>query len=70
MFEKIWIKVNEDGSLGRAYKASQMNFRATPPPGITYIETHVTGIVYGKTREDEDRDSETNTEVSVSAQAD
>ena len=67
---KIWVKINEDGSLGRAYTTDQMNFNATPPSGIVYVECHLTGIRHGKEREDSNQDTETNSEVSESTSSD
>lgn len=37
---KIYVKIEEDGSLGRAYLPEQLN-RANnggPPPGVKYVE--------------------------------
>lgn len=31
----IWVKVEPDGSLGRAY--DKINQDATPPPGVRYV---------------------------------
>lgn len=32
----IKVKINSDGSMGRAYLPSQVNSSSTPPPGESY----------------------------------
>jgi len=36
--EKIFVKVNEDNSLGRAYIPDHINHDATPPEGVRYVQ--------------------------------
>jgi len=33
----IYVKIDKDGSLGRAYLPDQINWRSEPPPGVQYI---------------------------------
>ena len=67
---KIYIKVNEDGSLGRAYLPEQLN-RANnggPPPGVKYVAYSLGDKpdVWQRQEKNDNKDSKAGAKTSVS----